>query len=81
VGGIAGGDKYVVDGILFKVLSLNKIQIFHSIHHFALLQYCKDTQFESGKWLYGGDHESDEKAAKAAAHELVFPLSFFPFSL
>jgi len=42
-----------------------------------LSQYCRDTQFGNGKWLYGGDKESDEKASKAAAHELVFSSSLF----
>ena len=77
MGGIAGGDKYIVDGILFKVFQREREDFFFFNTHWVFLQYCRDTQFGNGKWLYGGDHESDEKASKAAAHELVFP-HFFP---
>ena len=58
VGGLAGGTKYIVQGILFK--------------------FAKDTPVGDG-WMYGGDSPSDEKAIKAASHEVI--LFFFLFSV
>ena len=69
IGGIAGGEKFIVNGILFKVKIqsfMNQIQ-FDNLH----FQFAKDTQFDNGKWLYGGDSESEENASKGAGHELV----------
>lgn len=49
VGGLAGGTKYIVQGILFK--------------------FSRDLPVGHG-WMYGGDFPSDEKAMKAALHEV-----------
>jgi hypothetical protein len=53
-GGVAGGDKFTVHGILFK-LAADKDMNAHS---------------SPPRWIYGGHQEGLEYAGKAAAHEL-----------
>ena len=56
IGGIAGGDKFIVQGILFK--------------------FSCDPKLRNGKYLYGGNNESQELAMKAAKHELNNLIAF-----
>ncbi len=85
VGGIAGGDKFLVNGIFFKVKkekisskkrkrSVKSVSIFFLMIFF--LSFFKKTQFAKDvklgeRWLYGGDVKADQNSAKAAGHELV----------
>jgi len=70
VGGLAGGYKYIVQGILFKVLIGNSFSSIHLLTN--ALQFCRDPMVKKDPpaWLYGGQHPSDENAMKAARHEL-----------
>lgn len=62
-GGIAGGEKYKVQGILFK---------------FAVDTNLRTKGYVSfDYWMYGGLRRSDHYAAKAAGHELKGLISFY----
>ncbi len=54
LGGVAGGEKYVCQNILFK---------------FAVDVNVSDEDTEP-VWMYGGRKKSDRLAAKGAAHDL-----------
>lgn len=77
VGGVAGGQKFVAQGILFKAhrptAPLAPKQ--HTLNRVRVLpddQFCKDPLVSAKPpvWLYGGDRPRDDFAMKAAGLEL-----------
>ena len=63
MGGLAGGRKYVVRGILFKLCSDVELRGAGG----------------GGRWLYGGDGCDYENANKVGSHELKSATRFFAF--
>ena len=63
MGGLAGGRKYVVRGILFKLCSDVRLS----------------SSDASGRWLYGGDECDYESANKVGSHELKSAIRYFAF--
>ena len=63
MGGLAGGRKYVVRGILFKLCS--DVQLSGS--------------GGTSRWLYGGEECDYESANKVGSHELKSAIRFFTF--
>ena len=63
MGGLAGGRKYIVRGILFKLCS--DVQLSGG--------------GGSSRWLYGGDECDYESANKVGSHELKSAIRFFSF--
>jgi hypothetical protein len=62
-GGIAGGEKYKVQGILFKFAVDTNLRL----KGYVSFDY----------WMYGGFRRSDHFAAKAAGHELKGLISYY----
>jgi hypothetical protein len=73
LGGIAGGDKFITRGILFKVPAHRNKQIHLEVRSFilctflSLLQFAVDTQLAGGMWMYGNDVPMDGCAMKAGS--------------
>lgn len=61
LGGIAGGDKFIVKG--------TKQRKGSNIYADILFKFVTDTQLGKA-WLYGGNHRNDAIAYKAASNEL-----------
>eukprot|EP01104_Vermistella_antarctica_P017137 TRINITY_DN6023_c0_g1_i1.p1 TRINITY_DN6023_c0_g1~~TRINITY_DN6023_c0_g1_i1.p1 ORF type:complete len:1031 (+),score=322.01 TRINITY_DN6023_c0_g1_i1:387-3479(+) len=61
IGGVAGGEKYIVKGILFK---------------FAVDTMLGLSPEKKEVWMYGGDERRDDFAMKAAGKEFLHLMSF-----
>jgi hypothetical protein len=78
IGGLAGGDKYICQGILFKV-SISHLTSPQLISPLSS-QFALDTKVTGGAedlWLYGGKQRSDSKATKAAGHDLSGLMAYY----
>jgi len=81
IGGIAGGEKYVVQGAYTHThadvpphaRTHTRTRVPTAPFAGILFKFCLDPQVSTkgeGVWLYGGNRPSEEKAAKAAGLEL-----------
>lgn len=81
IGGVAGGDKFIVRGLLFKLV---RDPIIRTEGKRTRDNFVESIGLRIGDWrtavpiyLYGGLNESYEHAMKAAGHELRGAASYF----
>ena len=80
VGGVAGGQKFVVQGILFKFavdVELKRNGSSSSTSSSASSESSSQPSSSSSFWMYGGSAPATEYAMKAAKHELRSTIAYF----